>query len=172
MKRLLLIFLLFAQVITATNCEDLENAITKSDKDAVVKLLQNTTQLKEMEVIRLIDLAQQIIITRKGERECFMINPDGYGSNHKERRMHNAGLIGFAISLVSGLAVGSPIESDNVKVTCGVLSFISFSASLFLLFRSINMCTRRWSRELQKSLDNSIQIKSLLWKYYNSLQEA
>jgi len=172
MKKLLLIFTLFTQVITATNCEDLENAITKSDKDSVVRLLQNNHQLKKMEVVRLIDLAQQIILTRKSDQECFRMNPNGYGLNRKEKRMCKMSLTAFAISLVSGMVAATYKDPEIPAVTCMATSFLSFTASVFLVFCSLEMSIRRWSRELQKLLDDSISIKLLLWKYYNFLQEA
>lgn len=180
MKKLLLIFTFFTQLITATNNQELENAIIESNKDTVQQLLQNNPHIKETEILRLIDLAQQIIFKRKSDQECYKVQldkdqavPKDFKYNNKEKKSFVLGFLSLATSAISAIiATGAQEEKNSVAGIFGTIAFISFFTSFILIAKPCGNLKERYEAELQKLLDNSIYIKSLIWKYYNSLQES
>jgi len=186
MKKLLLIVTFFTQLITATNSEELENAIIESDKEKVQQLLQNNLQIKETEVSRLIDLAQQIILKRKSNQECYSLQlykdeaiPKDFKHNNKEKKIIVQGFLSLAVGFLSLVtsAISATITTDAqeenpVPGIFGAIAFASFFISLLSLTNPYENLAEKYEAKLQKLLDDSIYIRSIIWKYHNSLQKS
>lgn len=157
MKKLFLVLILASfSHINAQIPEQLEQAIKNSDLVDVKKQLQEAS-LSANELLSLIDLSQQIIHCRRGEKEC----------NHVSKNTPKQGLLflGATLSSISLLPL-SPFtlasiadRNPDIRLLFGTATILIFTIFCWnRYFQSLNdEC-----QLLKRNFDNAVAIRQLL----------
>jgi len=160
--------------IHAHATEALETTIKSSDIAFTSEFL-NTTTVSANELLRLIDLSQQIINQRKSAWELYAINTRTSPSVNQEKRdilkkLSRIVGIGTLISMAAPFLmvafyheVAAKLSTELTDLAIAFSSMMFFFGSIFWLM----IVAEERATELKQDYDNAIEVRSLLIKSYN-----
>ena len=154
MKKLLLLFLLLF-LITRTS-ENIEDAIIKSDLDAVQEILRILKFSHPIKVLPFIDLANETIISRRNKLESEYYKP-----NIPWSRLYSVLLCSgsFFTTFISF----APDQTKQCKILTRLIATEMFFSGIYF-FKKSNKEYDQYYNNLKNNYENAVHIKQLLYK--------